>query len=126
MKFVIDGVEYSDTRAPSLLDLIDLQEQAGITVDDLQSAQDYLKQVKDSDRSALSDPKALKLVGASLWLARRAAGEQVSFREALAVPLDKIEFIDEEEDEEPAPDPQSPAEPAGAAADEEDVAGAVA
>lgn len=47
-------------------------------------------------------PQALLMIAAAVWLARRAAGENVTFGEAIDIPITQFEILPGTEDRKPA------------------------
>lgn len=54
-----------------------------------------------TEAEAAKHPGKLLLIGVMLWVARRAAGEDVTFAEAVDVPLAQVDFLPDPEDRKP-------------------------
>lgn len=112
MHVVVAGTEYAfdALNKASLLDLIELKKQTGLTAGDLESLVGKLEEQKDDpDFSFIDDEGNLLVLAVLIWLARRRAGERsLKFEDSADVPLDEISFVADGTDEEPAesPDPQ--------------------
>ncbi|MHA7292626.1 hypothetical protein [Arthrobacter sp. HLT1-21] len=107
MKLVIEDKEYNLAEAlqkPSLLTLMELQAKAGVGMKSLINGSKKLQGMEALD--ILDDPEALRIFAAIIWLARKHAGEKITFEESSGVPLDSYKWsMDPEVEEEPAADP---------------------
>lgn len=106
MKILISGHEYdleAGLQRPSLLTLMELQAKAGVGMKTLMRTSQQFQGKSPMD--IIDDPETLKVFAAIIWLARRVAGEKLTFEEAASVPLDEYEWVNEE------PSPEEPAEP---------------
>ncbi|MEW9874037.1 hypothetical protein [Arthrobacter sp. HS15c] len=101
MKILISGKEYdlqSGLQRPSLLTLMELQAKAGVGMKTLMATSRGF--VGKSPLDIIDEPETLKVFAAIIWLARRTAGEKITFEESAEVPLD--EYAWPEEKPEPA------------------------
>lgn len=74
-------------------------------------------EIGDDDEAFDAHPDKYLLVGVLVWIARRTAGEDVSFADAIDVPLSSIEFLGEPEPaKKPGPTRRKPDAPASAPA----------
>ena len=107
MKFRIEGREYAAAEVGrlSLADIDALEDQAGMTVAQLEEAGEYLSGFDEDSVAMLSDRRARHSLGAFVWLARLNAGDEVSFAESMRTPMAEIEMVAEDGDEVEAPDP---------------------
>jgi hypothetical protein len=111
MKIRISGVEYNAALLGqlTLFDILELKRQTGLSVDELQSA--FADVDPDNPEAAMRSEDTLVGFGAVIWLARRKAGERLTFEQACDFPLDQLEFVAEPgdglDDAEPV-DPPSP------------------
>lgn len=113
MYVVVAGTKYefNALNKASLLDLIELKKQTGLTTGALEQLVTKLEQAKDDPEfSFIDDEGNLIALAVMIWLARRRAGERaLKFEESADVPLHEITFVAEEGDEEDdvteAPDP---------------------
>jgi hypothetical protein len=117
VKLLIDGREYPavDHSSASLLHLMELKQQTReFTEDGKGLGMAALQAIGVSAAQAQAEGEVPE--GADLWMAvmvfltRRAAGEKLSFLEAIDVPLGSIEVVAEPGDQVEAvePDPTSP------------------
>lgn len=107
MKIRISGIEYdleAGLQRPSLLTLMELQAKAGVGMKTLiRCSREFAgKQPMD----IIDDPETLRVFASIIWLARRVAGDKVSFEDSANVPLDEYEWVTEE------PEPDAAEEPA--------------
>lgn len=146
MKFLIDGVEYDASAIdPSGADLAAMSRQAGMgfqtwnrivgEIERLSFDEDGNVVVLTKDEAAadpgrvdptafMDSPRHMDAFNVLMWLARRAAGERISFAESSAVPFSRIDRIEDdepepeigEETEDPTPPPASAPESGGEAA----------
>lgn len=111
MHVVVAGTEYAfdALNKASLLDLIELKKQTGLTAGDLEKLVGKLEEQKeDPDFNFIDDEGNLLVLAVLIWLARRRAGERsLKFEDSADVPLDEIAFVADDTDEEPeeSPDP---------------------
>ncbi len=94
MKFKIQDTEYevAEIGRLSLLDLMELKKQTGLSVDDLTGAL-----ANADDQSLIGTSEGVIALGALIWLTRRKSGErELTFEQACDFPLDELEFVDEE------------------------------
>ena len=99
MKILISGREYdlqAGLQRPSLLTLMELQAKAGVGMKTLMRTSQQFQGKSPMD--IIDDPETLKVFASIIWLARKVAGEKVTFEEAASVPLDEYEWVDEEPD----------------------------
>lgn len=97
MKILISGKEYDMEAAltrPSLLTLMELQAKAGIGMKTLMETSREFQGKSPLD--IIEDEQTLKVFAGIIWLARRNAGEKITFEEAASVPLDEYEWVHEE------------------------------
>ncbi len=111
MHVVVSGTEYhfDALNKASLLDLIELKKQTGLTMESLGAIVSRLDEAKDDDGfDFTSDEGGLVALAVMIWLARRRAGERsLKFEDSADVPLDEIQFVaDAEEPIVEPPDPQ--------------------
>ena len=115
MKIRISGVDYDAAALGrlSLFDILELKRQTGLSVDEMQAA--FAEVDPDNPESAMRSEDPLVAFGATIWLARRKAGERLTFEEACDFPLDELEFIAEPGDvpDEAPVDPPSPSPGSG-------------
>lgn len=100
MKILISGKEYdlqSGLQRPSLLTLMELQAKAGVGMKTLMATSRGF--VGKSPLDIIDEPETLKVFAAIIWLARKVAGEKITFEESSEVPLDEYSWP--EEDPEP-------------------------
>lgn len=118
MRVVVSGTEYSfeALNKASLLDLIELKKQTGLTVDDLgkmiAAMEDAAKAAEGDDdpgASFLADEGNLLVLAVMIWLSRRRAGERsLKFEDSADVPLSDVQLVPDDTDgeqSEEAPDP---------------------
>lgn len=98
MKIKISGTEYDAAQLGklSLFDIIELKRQTGLSVDELKES--FADVDRDNPETAMRSEETLIGFGAVVWLARRKAGERLTFEEACSFPLDELEFIAEDGD----------------------------
>ncbi len=93
MKILISGREYdleAGLQRPSLLTLMELQAKAGVGMKTLMRASREF--VGKAPLDIIDDPETLRIFASIIWLARRVAGDKVTFEEAASVPLDEYEW----------------------------------
>lgn len=108
MKILISGIEYdleAGLQRPSLLTLMELQAKAGVGMKTLMRTSQQFQGKNPLD--IIDDPETLKVFASIIWLARRVAGEKITFEDAASVPLDEYEWVEEEP---PAVEAEAPAE----------------
>jgi hypothetical protein len=109
VKLEIAGTTYDLKEAlqkPSLLTLMELQAKTGVGMKSLVTGAQKLQGMDAMD--ILDDPEALRIFAAIIWLARKHAGEKITFEESASVPLDEYKWNTEESilpEDEPAADP---------------------
>lgn len=115
MRIRIDGAEYplSDIHSATLADLLLLEQQTTavghrMDLNDLKRLSREMQAIEDPDER-LGHPDALWMLGATIWLCKRRAGESVDFITAVDFPMDKLEWISEPGD--PKPNPRKAARP---------------
>lgn len=104
MKLRIEGNEYrlSALEDMGLLDLLKIKQQTGKTLEDIKAAGDRMRELgADAGDAVLSDEDLLIAFGIMVWVARRKAGEDITFEQAVDVPFRNLEFIAELGDESP-------------------------
>lgn len=115
--FVIHGTRYpiADIGSATLFDLIDLKKQTGLGVRDLERNLADFATIGEEGATfatfedALGSEAHLLAFAALLWLTRRKAGETgMTVREAADIPLEEIDFEDDDADEAPQA-PEAPA-----------------
>lgn len=117
MKLKIQGAEYPlvTPQGADLLDLMELKQQSKPFSDDgkgwgmnalLRLGQDSTESAKRGDTDFDS---YVLWMGVLVFLSRRKAGDQVTLRDALRVPLDEVESVPEAGDE--VPDEEGEADP---------------
>lgn len=115
MHVLIKGVRYDfdALNKASLLDLIALKKETGLTMQTLSNIYEALeKRSKEPDYDFLGDEDNLLLMAVLLWLARRKAGERtLSFEESADAPLSEIEFVADPDDEPEADEPAETVDP---------------
>lgn len=97
MKILISGKEYdleAGLQRPSLLTLMELQAKTGVGMKTLMRTSREFQGKSPMD--IIDDPETLKVFASIIWLARKVAGEKVTFDEAAAVPLDEYEWVNPE------------------------------
>ena len=97
MKILISGREYdleAGLQRPSLLTLMELQAKAGVGMKTLMRASREF--VGKAPLDIIDDPETLRIFTSIVWLARRVAGDKVTFEEAASVPIDEYEWAPEE------------------------------
>lgn len=97
MKILISGKEYdlqAGLQRPSLLTLMELQAKAGVGMKTLMRTSQQFQGKSPMD--IIDDPETLKVFASIIWLARKVAGEKITFEEAASVPLDEYEWVAEE------------------------------
>lgn len=97
MKIAISGREYdleAGLQRPSLLTLMELQAKAGVGMKTLMRTSREFEGKNPLD--IIDDPDTLKVFASIIWLARKVAGDKVTFEEAASVPLDEYEWVAEE------------------------------
>jgi hypothetical protein len=109
---VVAGTAYhfNALNKASLLDLIELKKQTGLSTGDLEKLVGKLEDAKDDPEfSFIDDEGNLIALAVMIWLARRRAGERsLKFEDSADVPLDEIAFVAEDSDDEDdaeSPDP---------------------
>ena len=101
MLLEIDGTRYPMVGVDdaTLADLIAIKRQTGIGIAELQEVTERFEGLDETEieAAAEADPDgALLVMGVSVWLTRRAAGEtHLTLEEACAVPMDRIRQIPE-------------------------------
>lgn len=111
MKIRISGIEYdleAGLQRPSLLTLMELQAKAGVGMKTLQRCSREF--AGKSPMDIIDDPETLKVFASIIWLARKVAGDKVTFEEAAAVPLDEYEWADQEPEADETDTADEPAE----------------
>ncbi len=103
MKIVIQGTKYdvAEIGRLSLLDLMELKKQSGMSVEDMTGP------LESAEGNSLIDTyEGNMALAALIWLTRRKAGERdLTFEQACDFPLDELDVVPDELEEEPA-DPQ--------------------
>lgn len=97
MKILISGKEYdleAGLSRPSLLTLMELQAKAGVGMKTLQRTAHEFQGKSPMD--IIDDPDTLRVFASIIWLARKVAGEKITFEEAADVPLDEYEWVTED------------------------------
>lgn len=101
MKFRINGREYDPTALTSVtlkqviaFNRESVREGYGITWADVEDRYKRLEKLPLAAKK--SDPDSILLFGMTIWATRIAAGEDLSFADAVDVSLDKIEIFDVE------------------------------
>lgn len=97
MKILISGREYdleAGLQRPSLLTLMELQAKAGVGMKTLMHTSRDMAGKQPLD--IIDDPETLKVFASIIWLARKVAGDKITFEEAASVPLDEYEWVPEE------------------------------
>ena len=103
MKISIQGTLYdvAEVGRLSLLDLMELKKQTGMNVEDMTEPL-----ANAEGDSLISTNEGVMALGALIWLTRRKAGErELTFEQACDFPLDELDVVPDELEEEPA-DPQ--------------------
>lgn len=121
--YLIDGKRYPlvaiDTA--SLWDIIEIKEQTGLTVATLERCLTDISGVGEPDSmfatesDVFSSGEHLMALGVQMWLARRAAGEHLTIREASSVPIGQWQIVADEVEAEPE-DPTGAADAVAATA----------
>lgn len=93
----------SDVTKATLAELLILEVETGklgraLNLSELESMQATLEAIED-DEVRGRHPDALWMLGATVYLARRRAGERISFETAVDFPVDEVEWIVEPGDE---------------------------
>lgn len=108
MKIKIGDKTYQrvDVDQLTLLNVIKLQTETAelghpLTMAALRDMSDEIEKLPIGKQD--EHPDVLWLIGTSIWASRLAAGEQVTFAEALSFPMSQMEFIPEPGDEQPDP-----------------------
>lgn len=117
MKFLIEGREYDVERGlskASLYTLFELKSKYGIGVKSMVSAAKKMENLADP-MDLLDDEESFKTFLAIIWLARRYAGEKCTLEEANSMPLDSLQIVAEDGDEEAAPKAPTVSAPAAKA-----------
>lgn len=108
MKILISGREYdlqAGLQRPSLLTLMELQAKAGVGMKTLMRTSQQFQGKAPLD--IIDDPETLKVFASIIWLARKVAGDKVTFEESSSVPLDEYAWVEEDPE---ADEPDAPAE----------------
>ena len=113
--------DFSALNKASLLDLIELKKQTGLTMGTVgQLYADVVARSSEPGYSLLDDDGALILFAVMIWLSRRAEGElDLPFRESASMPLTELQIVndvDDQDDDGDEPDPTSPRSGSGPAA----------
>lgn len=110
MKFAIGEKihDLADIDKVSLKDLLLLQQQTAesgrmLTMEDIRRMQADLNAIEDSKERG-KHPDAIWLLAVGIWAARRLAGEDVTFLQAIDFPMSQLTFIKEPQDRK-KPDP---------------------
>lgn len=106
MKILISGKEYdlqAGLQRPSLLTLMELQAKAGVGMKTLMHTSQQFQGKQPLD--IIDDPETLKVFASIIWLARKVAGEKITFEDAASVPLDEYEWVEEEPEAAAADEP---------------------
>lgn len=103
--------EFEALNKASLLDLMELKKQTGLTMETLGDliAKMETQQKDDPEFDFLGDEGNLLVLAVMIWLARRRAGERsLKFEDSADVPLSDVQLVADEADEAPeeSPDPQ--------------------
>ena len=88
----------------SLRDLIKFNSQAAeLGIAERWPDIERLAQVFDglTEAEAEAHPDKLLLIGVTIWVSRRVAGEDLAFGDAIDIPLSQLEFIPDPEDRKP-------------------------
>ncbi len=110
---VISGVKYDLADAfarPSLNDLVALKMETGLGMQSLRKGIEEIDQLVGGINSDafFERPDLMNVLRTLIWLARRGAGETVTFEEASAFPWDEFNVVTED-DEGKTADPTSAA-----------------
>lgn len=112
MKLKIEGKEYDLSAAlarPTLFQLREMKIRTGYGMKALMEAADAFE--GKSPMEIFDDADLLGAFIAMIWLARRQAGEQLTFEQAGSFDLEEMEYIPDEEPE-PEPGAELPKAPA--------------
>ncbi|WP_422934982.1 hypothetical protein [Sinomonas sp. P47F7] len=124
MKFRLNGREYDIEAAlqrPTLLMLREMKIRTGYGIKSIRDAapkfQDLFggaeglseEEKEDLFMEVVDDPDFLGVFIAVIWLARRHAGENLTFEEAGDFDIDSLEVVDDEPDPKDGPEPDLPA-----------------
>jgi hypothetical protein len=104
MKFVIQGKQYDVEGGLSnatLQTLYVLKVRQGIGMKSLLEAADKMSKIADP-LDLLEDAEMFKVLMAIIWLARKGAGENITFEEANEVGIGQLEVLNDDEPEEEA------------------------
>ena len=115
MKFVIQGKEYDVVEGlsnASLQTLYVLKVRQGIGMKSLMQAAQKMTKIADP-LDLLEDPETFQVLMAVIWLARKNAGENITFEEANEFGISELEIVTEDDDEQPAgaADPKADSDP---------------
>ena len=115
--------DFSALNRASLLDLIELKKQTGLTMGLIGEMYVQVAERAQGEKgySPINDETGLLLFAVIIWLARRADGEiDLQFRDSASMPLTELQIVndadDDAEDAEEEPDPSSPRSGSGPAA----------
>lgn len=121
MKLVIQGREYDlvNPQTATLLHLMELRQQTRGLVDggigarrlgQMAARMDAAHQAQERGEAPdVDDDEALLWLGILVFLARRAAGEKITFTDAVDIPGDAVDLVAEPGDEVPVEGPRVPA-----------------
>jgi hypothetical protein len=109
MKIKIQGKEYpmASIGKATLFDVMEIKKATGMTIGEVEEHLTAMSTDSSEGTGAemLSNPEALIALGALIWLTRRRAGEHLTLEQACDFPLDEMEFVAEEGDEDETPNP---------------------
>lgn len=103
MKFVIQGKQYDVVKGlenATLQTLYVLKVKQGIGMKSLMQQANKMAQIKDPI-DLLEDAETFQVLMAVIWLARKGAGENISFEEANEFGIGELEVLNEDDDEKP-------------------------
>ena len=112
MKIIVDGTAHDLTEVlntSKLIDLLELKRETGLGMRTLTGTLPAMGRYKHPS-DILEDEAMLQALIALVWLARRRAGERLTFEEAGQLDLEKLVFEVEDDDDSPgevAADPTS-------------------
>jgi hypothetical protein len=101
MKFVIRGKEYdvvAGLEKATLQTLYVLKVRQGIGMKSLMEQAKKMEKIKDP-LDLLEDENTFQVLMAVIWLARKHAGENLTFEEANEFGISELEVVDEDDDE---------------------------
>lgn len=109
MKFVIRGKEYdviAGLEKATLQTLYVLKVKQGIGMKSLMEQAQKMEKIKDP-LDLLEDENTFQVLMAVIWLARKHAGENITFEEANEFGISELQVVNEDDD----PEPEALAEP---------------